>query len=129
MRQELLEILQVAQLTWDAQAFTIASSALVESFNSFFGRFECFMQNKVSANCEAGPAFACFAVDRNRVVLVLSEEQDCIDCKLKDHWEGSRVVVHHGKVGQLDFLVLFVFYFKDIYIHKLVVTHVVDFYL
>ena len=60
------------------------------------------MQNKVGANCEAGPAFACFAVDRNRVVLVLSEEQDCIDCKLKDHWEGSRVVVHHGKVGQLE---------------------------
>ena len=61
----------------------------------------------------------------NRVLRISCKKQHCVDCKLENYGQRSRVVVHHWKISKLDWS-LFSFERQHININKLVVAHVVN---
>ena len=71
--QEVLKVLQVANLTRNPQSFTIRGPSLVENLYGLITMLASLVEDQVGAYSEASAPLTCFAMDGNHALRVVCQ--------------------------------------------------------
>ena len=121
--QEVLEVLQVADLTGDLKSFAICRPSLIEHSNGLVWVVNSLIEDQVGADGQTGTALSSFAVDSYHAHWVIGQIQHLIQDKFKHLQQWSWVVVHKWKIGDFD---LVFSQRENFWVHEIIVAHVVN---